>query len=95
MRTHLVAVLRGLHFLEAEQQSEGALLTAVLDPFDWVKPGQNEAAGEFRAIGSGRTNGSVLLSLPALLAHVTDALHSRGRPMITEYPALLPVGAGL
>ena len=79
IQASLIAVLRGLHFLEAEQQPEGTLFKAVLDPFSWVNPDTNAAAGEFQAIGNGRANGGVLLSLPALLSHVTDALHSRGR----------------
>jgi hypothetical protein len=78
VRASLIAVLRGLHFLEAEQQPEGALRKAVLDPFGWVSPPTNAAAGEFQAVGGSRMSGSVLLSLPALLSHVSDALHSRG-----------------
>jgi hypothetical protein len=78
IRASLIAVLRGLHFLEAEQPPEGTLCKAVLDPFAWVNPTTNAAAGEFQAVGGSRTSGSVLLSLPALLSHVSDALHSRG-----------------
>jgi hypothetical protein len=77
VRASLVAVLRGLHFLEAEQQPEGTLVRAVLDPFDWINPDKHEAAGEVQAVGYRKTNGGVLLSLPALLSHVTQALHSR------------------
>jgi hypothetical protein len=78
-RASLIAVLRGLHFLEAELQPEGALRRAVLDPFAWISPDTCETAGEFQAVGNvhGRPNGRVLLSLPALLSHVTDALHGR------------------
>ncbi len=77
VRASLVAVLRGLHFLEAEQRPEGTLHKAILDPFGWISPNTNAAAGEFQAIGGLRMSGSVLLSLPALLSHVSDALHSR------------------
>lgn len=80
IRESLIAVLRGLHFLEAEHQPEGSLPRAVLDPYDWVLPATQEAAGEFRAIQAGRSSGGVVLSLPALLTHVSDALHRRERP---------------
>jgi hypothetical protein len=77
-RNCLLAVLRGLHFLEAEKQPEAGVFKPVLDPFSWVHPSSNEAAGEIEVLPS-RRQGSVLLSLPALLSHVTDSLHSNKR----------------
>lgn len=78
VRQCLLTVLRGLHFLEAEKQPEGGLFKPVLDPFSWVQPSSSGAAGEIQVVSSSRRKGDVLLSLPALLSHVTDALH-RGR----------------
>jgi hypothetical protein len=78
VRDCLLAVLRGLHFLEAEVLPEAGLFRAVLDPFGWVSPASSGAAGEFEAIPAAGRNGNVLLSLPALLSHVTDVLHRGG-----------------
>ncbi len=78
VREGLVTVLRGLHFLEAEKQPEGGQFKPVLDPFSWVQPSNTGAAGEIQVAPASRRKGDVLLSLPALLSHVTDALH-RGR----------------
>ena len=71
----LLSVLRGLHFLEAEKQPEGGVFKPVLDPFGWVKPTSSGGAGEIEALPSSRRKGNVLLSLPAILSHVTEALH--------------------
>ena len=76
IRECLLNVLRGLHFLEAEKQPEGGVFKPVLDPFGWVQPSSNDAAGEIEVLPSSRRKGNVLLSLPALLSHVTDSLHS-------------------
>ncbi|GAB6142436.1 hypothetical protein JCM14076_31660 [Methylosoma difficile] len=78
-RQCLLNVLRGLHFLEAEKQPEGGVFKPVLDPFSWVQPASNEAAGEIEVLPPSRRKGAVLLSLPALLSHVTDSLHSGKR----------------
>jgi len=78
VRESLLAALRGLHFLEAEKQPEGGIFKPVLDPFGWVRPNSIGAAGEIEAIPASRRKGNVLLSLPALLSHVSDALH-RGK----------------
>ena len=78
VRECLLTVLRGLHFLEAEKQPEGGLFKPVLDPLGWVQPSSTGAAGEIQVVPASRRKGDVLLSLPALLSHVTDALH-RGR----------------
>ena len=79
VRDCLLAVLRGLHFLEAEKvPPKTGLFQPVLDPFGWVTPSSSEAAGEIEVIPPNRRKGAILLSLSALLSHVTDALH-RGR----------------
>lgn len=78
VRDCLLDVLRGLHFLETEKQPEAGLSKPVLDPFGWVRPVTNGAAGEIEVVPGSRRKGDVLLSLPALLSHVTDALH-RGK----------------
>lgn len=75
-RDCLLQVLRGLHFLEAEKQPDGNVFKPVLDPFTWVKPKTIGAVGEIEALPSNRRSGKVLLSLPALLSHVTEALHN-------------------
>lgn len=77
IRSSLLNVLRGLHFLEAEKQPDGGVFKPVLDPFGWVKPSTHQAAGEIEVLPSSRRKGNVLLSLPALLSHVTEILHSR------------------
>lgn len=70
----LVSVLRAIHFLESEKPAEKSLLLPVLDPFGWANPTKNSASGEIE-IMSRRGNRAVLLSLPAVLAHVTKVLH--------------------
>lgn len=75
-RACLLAVLRGLHFLEAEKQIDAGIFKPVLDPFSWVKPTSTGGSGEIEALPSSRRKGNVLLSLPAMLSHITDALHS-------------------
>lgn len=79
VRDCLLMVLRGLHFLESEKQPDGGLFKPVLDPFGWVSPPSNAAAGEIQVVPPSRRKGDVLLSLPALLSHVTDALHRGSR----------------
>jgi hypothetical protein len=78
-RDCLLSVLRGLHYLEAEKQPEGGVFKPVLDPFGWIQPTSSGAAGEIVVCPSSRRRGSVLLSLPALLSHVTDSLHKGTR----------------
>jgi len=75
-RECLLNVLRGLHFLEAEKQPESGIFKPVLDPFGWIKPSSIGGAGEIEVLPSSRRKGNVLLSLPAVLSHVTDVLHS-------------------
>jgi hypothetical protein len=74
VRKSLVAVLRAIHFLESEKPSDKTHLLPVLDPFDWASPTSIAAAGEVE-IMSRRGGRSVLLSVPAVLAHVTKVLH--------------------
>ena len=76
VRQSLVAVLRGIHFMESEKPSDKYNLLPVLDPFDWATPATTAAAGEVE-IMSRRGGRSVLLSVPAVLAHVTKVLHKK------------------
>jgi hypothetical protein len=76
IRSCLLQVLRGLHFLEAEKQPEGGVFKPVLDPFSWMQPASSEAAGEIEVLPGSRRKGNIVLSLPALLSYVTDSLHS-------------------
>lgn len=74
----LVSVLRAIHFLESEKPSAKSILLPVLDPFDWANPTKTSTSGEIE-IMSRRRSGSVLLSLPAVLAHVTKVLHKESQ----------------
>lgn len=76
VRKSLVAVLRAIHFMESEKPSDKYNLLPVLDPFDWATPTTTAAAGEVE-IMSRRGGRSVLLSIPAVLAHVTKVLHKK------------------
>lgn len=76
VRPCLIAVLRGLHFIEAERGVKGGQLIPVLDPFSWISPTTIEAAGEVQVMHT-RRKGQVLLSYPALLTHVATVLHRR------------------
>lgn len=74
-RRSLISVLRAIHFMESEKPSEkNRPLLPVLDPFAWATPNRTAAAGELEVV-SRRRRGSILLSIPALLAHVTRVLH--------------------
>lgn len=74
IRESLVSVLRAIHFMESEKPSDRNRLLPVLDPFDWATPTTTAAAGEIEVI-SRRGGRTVLLSMPAFLAHVTKVLH--------------------
>jgi hypothetical protein len=74
VRKSLVAVLRAIHFMESEKPSNKHNLLPILDPFDWATPKTTAAAGEVE-IMSRRGGRCVLLSVPAVLAHVTKVLH--------------------
>ncbi len=71
-------VLRGLHYLETEKTPFKGMINPVLDPFSWMQPATQEASGEITILpDTRRRSGSVILSLPALLFHVSDVLHSK------------------
>lgn len=79
IRRSLISVLRGIHFLECEKApAKNTPAQPVLDPYGWVSPVKRAAAGEVVAM-TRRRGGSVLLSLPAVLAHVTKVLHKEGQ----------------
>ncbi|MCK9608004.1 MAG: hypothetical protein M0R33_16300 [Methylomonas sp.] len=71
----LISVLRALHFMESEKPSNRENLLPVLDPFDWTTPNTTASAGEIPIITRRQGKRSVLLSFPAVLAHVTSVLH--------------------
>lgn len=75
-RATLVSVLRAIHFMESEKPSDRNRLLPVLDPFDWATPTTTAAAGEIEVV-SRRGGRSILLSMPAVLAHVTKVLHKK------------------
>ena len=72
----LIAMLRGLHFIEAERGVKQGQLIPVLDPFSWISPNTIEAAGEVEVLHN-RRKGKVLLSYPAVLTHISQVLHRR------------------
>lgn len=74
VRESILGVLRGIHYLESERAASKSQVLPVLDPFGWAMPGTTAAAGELEVMQR-RGKGSVLLSFPALLAHVTKVLH--------------------
>ena len=77
LRGDLVAVLRGLHYLEAERApSREQFFQPVLDPYRWLSPETHGHAGEIVVRTSRRRAGTVVLSLPAVLEHVTRAMHA-------------------
>lgn len=78
VRPALIAVLRGLHFLHAERGVRGGKMAPVLDPHDWIAPTTVGGAGELKVVSS-RRKGGVVLSLPAVLAHVSTALRGGQR----------------
>jgi len=76
-RNCLTHVLRGLHYLETEKPPFNGSINPVLDPFSWIQPTTQEGAGEITIMpDTRRRSGSIILSLPALLFHVSDVLHS-------------------
>lgn len=74
VRESILGVLRGIHYLESERAASKSQVLPVLDPFGWAMPATAAAAGELEVMKR-RGKGSVLLSFPALLAHVTKVLH--------------------
>ena len=79
VRASLISVLRGIHFMESEKPSDKSRLLPVLDPFDWATPASTAAAGEIEAI-TRRGGRTILLSMPAVLAHLTKVLHKEALP---------------
>ena len=75
VRASLISMLRAVHFLESEKPSSRIFLP-VLDPYDWVAPVQRAHAGEI-VIMDRRDKGTVILSLPALVSHITSVLKDR------------------
>jgi hypothetical protein len=80
VRASLLAVLRGIHYLESERAPTKTQVLPVLDPYGWAMPSTTAAAGELEVMRR-RGKGAVLLSFPALLAHVTKVLHKDKRPV--------------
>jgi hypothetical protein len=79
LRDDLIAVLRGVHYLEAEgPPSHDRCFQPVLDPYRWLSPESHGHAGEVVVRTSRRRAGTVVLSLPAVLEHVATALHGAG-----------------
>lgn len=74
IRKSLISVLRAIHFMESEKSSAKSVLLPVLDPFDWANPTKTSASGELEIMNR-RGGRSVLLSMPAVLAHVSKVLH--------------------
>lgn len=76
VRRSLISVLRAIHFMESEKSAENNRpLLPVLDPFAWATPTRAAAAGELPVVS--RRGSTILLSLPALLAHVTPILYGQ------------------
>jgi hypothetical protein len=78
LRGDLIAILRSLHYLEAERPpSRDHFFQPVLDPYGWLSPASRGNAGEVVVRTSRRRAGTVVLSLPAVLQHVSRALHAK------------------
>jgi hypothetical protein len=79
VRPSLQAVLRGIHYLEAERSvTMNRTVQPVLDPYDWMTPGAAGKVGEVVVFESSRRgHGSVALSLTAALEQVSRVLHAR------------------
>lgn len=76
IRGDLIALLRGVHYLEAERPpSRGGYFQPVLDPYTWLSPDSHGNAGEVVVRTSRRRAGRVVLSLPAVLEHISRAVH--------------------
>lgn len=81
VRDEIIAVLRGLHYIEAEKEAirvDGrAYVRPVLDPYAYMHPDTIAGAGELIIRPpSRRRAGQTLLSLPAVLARVSSVLHA-------------------
>jgi len=60
----------------ARPPSRDGYFQPVLDPYTWLSPGSYGNAGEVVVRKSRRRSGTVVLSLPAVLEHVSRALHT-------------------
>lgn len=78
VRPSLIALLRGLHYLQAERAVVRGQSMPVLDPYRWIAPATVGGAGELKVMWS-RRRGSVTLSLTALLAHVSTVLRGAAK----------------
>ena len=78
IRPSLLAVLRSIHYLEAERAVAGTYAgKPVLDPYDWMAPDTGGKVGEVIVFEqSRRRSGSVVLSLTAVLDAVSRILHA-------------------
>jgi hypothetical protein len=77
LRQSLIAVLRSIHYLEAERAIGPRSVQPVLDPYDWMAPNNTGKVGEVTVFESTRTaHGTVSLSLTALLHLVSKVLHA-------------------
>lgn len=81
VRPDLVAVLRGVHYLEAERPVTAAgTVQPVLDPYAWMLPETVGHAGEIVVRTSRRRAGAVVVSLPAVLETAARVLHGQPAP---------------
>jgi hypothetical protein len=81
LRGDLIALLRGLHYLEAERPpTRDRYFQPVLDPYTWLSPESHGHAGEVVVRTSRRRAGTVVLSLPAVLEHVSRAMRANAEP---------------
>jgi hypothetical protein len=77
VRSSLISVLRGIHYIEAERAIGPKSVQPVLDPYDWMAPQNTGKVGEVLVFDSTRAaHGSVSLSLTALLHLVSRVLHA-------------------
>jgi hypothetical protein len=77
IRGDLIALLRGVHYLEAERPpTRDGYFQPVLDPYGWLAPDSRGNAGEVVVRTSRRRAGTVVLSLPSILEHVSRAMHA-------------------
>jgi hypothetical protein len=76
MREDLLMALRSVHLLESEEVplKNSSLVRPVLDPYRWISPDTLENAGDI-PIYEKNNNKSVVLSLQAVLARISDILH--------------------
>jgi hypothetical protein len=77
VRADLIAVLRGVHYLESERPvTDEQTLQPVLDPYAWLQPDAIGQVGEVLVNSSRRRAGAVVLSLSAVLARISRVLHA-------------------